>query len=311
MDAVYTAIYRKLSKPKDAATFSTLSTLTQDIFQASHQRMELSITVNTYERGIVDWIRRHQKKITGLTFRRCVTSPRFLIPCRVDALRFLYCRVYPWTFACAGWLESLKHLVIHQLVVEEEGSDCMTAVLNGCRSLETLSMTIEGGVFSLRFLMLPHLTDLAVKNPHGTIYYHHGIHDNLQTVALHASELVVPMEQSFPPTCTSLSLRSTDSFLYDLVDAFPESLHTLDLVTKGMVYPVFWNRLTSLTSFTCRCDSFFLHPLPTSLVHFDVDVSLCFVCINMAKEDLEHFKTLHYKRTTERYRVVNLLPFLE
>lgn len=310
MDAVYTAIYKKLSKTRDAATFSTLSTTTQDIFWASRQRMDLSITVNTYERGIMDWIRRYQRKLGGMTFRRCVTSPRFVIPCGVESLRFLYCRMYPWTFACAGWLGSLKHLVIHQLVVQEDGPECMTSVLNGCRSLETLSMTIHGGVFSLRFLMLPHLTDLAVKNPRGTIYYHHGVHDNLQTVALHASELVVPPEQSFPLTCTSLSLRSTDAFLYDLVDTLPESLHTLDLVTQGMVYPLFWDRLTRLESFTCRCDSFFLYPLPTSLVHFDVDVSSCFVCIDMSTEDIARFETLQYRRTTERYRLINLFPFL-
>lgn len=307
---VYQRIYSHLRRPQDAATFASLCKATHVIMVCSKQRWALSVTERACEHGIFSWIDRHATKVQALTFKRCVYSPNFRVPSRapLDTLRFLYCRVFPRTFSTD--LSSLKHLTIHQLMSGEDPG-CMTPLINACPSLQQLSITFAShwGIASVGPLLLPNLTDLDLRHPHGTLLYHHGEHACLQKATLHASELDLPSNQRFPDTCTSLSIRSIDSFL-DPNDCVPSSLKTLDIVTKGMVFPALWNHTDALETLICQCDSFFLSPLPRALTHFEVDVSLCFVCINMYEDDVAHFQNLPYTRTTERQCVVDLLPFL-
>lgn len=314
MDDIYQAIYTHLTRPKDAALFGTLCKATRDLLRLTHQKWSLSVTGRACDRGLLKWIDTQSTKVKGLEFKRCVYSPDFRIPsfCTLEALHFYYCRVFPRTFAAVPQLKSLQHLTIHQLM---PGNDpgCMTPLLNdSCPALEKLSITAasDWGIISIGPLLLPRLTDIIIRNPCGALNYHHGTHTDLRHVVLCATDLLLAGESGFPSTCTSLTLHSTESFLDPLGDIIPPSVRTLDLVTKGMIYPSFWNRLDSLESLTCRCDSFLLSPLPKSLRHFEVDVTLCFVCIDMTQEAIDHFMNLHHKRTTERQCVVNLLPFL-
>jgi hypothetical protein len=307
MDDIYQAIYKKLRHPRDAVRFSTLSRSTKAFAESTNQRMFLTVTSRSREHGILDWIHAHGAKVKGLTFKRCVHSPLFLIPSGVETLRFFYCRVFPRSLQ--SLTSSLKHLTVHQIMA---GSDpgCMTPLLNACRSLETLSLTCasEWGVVAIGPLHLPRLTHLMLRNPSGEVIYHHGTHDALQCITLHSADMYLPPGEQFPSSCSSLSLHSTDSFILDLEECIPKTVRNLDLVTKGIPSPFLLPRLTDVTTFTCQSDSFILgSPLPRSLERFEVNVTLCFVIMDMDPEDADFFKKIAYTRTTERYRVVDLI----
>ena len=268
------------------------------------QRWSVTVTDKGREKGITRWIDEHKSKVKAVTFKRCVFSPIFNAPKSFETLKFLYCRVSPYAFG-----PLLRHLVIHQLVAGEHPG-CMTPLLNECPLLEKVSVTFTSwGIVSIGPLVLPHLTDLELFHP-GILHYHHGETPTLHNVKLHAEDLETsPEDGTFPTSCTHLSLRSTTSFLY-LDACIPESLESLDITTKGMVYPTFLRHLHAIRKFTCQCDSYIVEKIPGSLVHFEVDVTLCFVCYDMSEEEVRRFQTIPFKKTSERHVVFDLIPFL-
>ena len=249
MDAVYTAIYRKLEEPKDRMTLATL------VMTTPHW---LSVSKRTWEGTLAqpEWIR----------------NP-------VETVWYLYRRLFPRTF-CVADLAPLRHLTIYQLKHSSTEFGMMAEYIHHASPmLRSLSVTFAESLSdhaSLGPLTLPGLTHLTIQYPSGSLEYHHGTHTALESVTLHAKKLIIAKShENFPSTCTTLSLHSTDDHMAYLDTEIPQSVETLDIITKGIVYPSFWGHSTALVSFTCICDTFIIDTLiPDSLMNFKVDASV-------------------------------------
>jgi hypothetical protein len=269
---IYQLVYSRLHRPRDAITFASLSKGTRHVMQHATQRWTVTVTEKTWDAGIIEWIRTYRDKVGAVTFRRWVCE----LDHTVDTVSYLYCHVFPHMLVNG----ITKSLTIHQLVPSSQRPDL--GFLNAFPTLERLSITFskEWGIVTIRPVELPRLVRVEFRAPYGTIRYDGFAATDL---TIHANDIIV--SSRVPETCTTLSVRASESFVYP-EEFVPSGITTFDLVTKGVVS--FERSWTSLEKFTCRCDSFIFDDVPVSLKHLDITVTLGFVytddAVNQAKK---------------------------
>jgi hypothetical protein len=304
---------------KDAVKFASLSpVMWEPLFGPNNSphtsSWALTVTEAATDLNIMQWLETYGHTLHFLTIKRCSTHrssyPKKLK--QLNRLQFLYCRVSPYILTdfvdCASRLTSLR---MHQL---EPGEDpgCLTHLLKPFTALRRLSLTCTSnwGIVSIGPLELPHLEYLELRTP-GTLVHPCEFQPTIKVLVMHAGFVCIPHGIQLPKACTSIDLRSVDTWL-DLPSLFHGDpyiqLHTLIVETAGIVFPeVITRQIPFLKTFRCKSDTFLLRPLSSSLVYLDIDVRAYFVCdTTLTRDEIAYFKRIPHIRLSQYSRLCNL-----